>query len=202
MLAQVSGAVSLVCLVVAVGSLALLHLVPTGLSPVLAAVSQYGISRYRSGYRVMTISLGLAVAALGVGLAARISEAGGTTVLVLMAIFSAARLVISWYPMDAPGAPRTPHGHAHGLIAIVTFTSITVAALRLGAALHRPIQLHALAPVSTAFGAAMAACVIAMVSARSSPSARNYFGLVERGLYLAIIGWIGVLAVALAVGVN
>jgi hypothetical protein len=38
------------------------------------------------------------------------------------------------------------------------------------------------------FGVAMALLVIGMVATRRNRGLRGYFGLVERGLYLAIIG--------------
>ena len=46
-----AGVISLVALAVVVGSLSALHLLPTGLSPVRNAVSQYGITGYRALYR-------------------------------------------------------------------------------------------------------------------------------------------------------
>lgn len=45
----------------------ILHLLPTGLSPVRNAVSQYGITRYRQGYRILTVALGVAGLAAVVG---------------------------------------------------------------------------------------------------------------------------------------
>jgi hypothetical protein len=197
-LSQVAGVAALVCLAATVATLVSLHLVPTGLSPIRDAVSQYGISRYRAGYRVATITLGLAGVALVVGIAARVSAGAASATVALVVVFSVARLIISWYPMDAPGASRTSQGTAHGLIAVITFTSVTAAALRFGATLRRSAHLHELSPVSTGLGAAMAACLVVMLLMRTSPSARNYFGMVERMLYLAIIGWVGTLAAALA----
>ena len=60
----VCGVVALSALATAVGALVWLHLVPTGLSPLRDPVSQYGISIYRAGYRVATISLGIVGAAI------------------------------------------------------------------------------------------------------------------------------------------
>jgi len=103
---------------------------PTGLSPVRNAVSQYGITPFRAGYRVATI----AFAAAGIALAAGIGLAlgsGGRPVVVLLVIFAIARAAISWFPMDVPGSERTSTGQMHGLLAIGAFAAAT------GAAWHR-----------------------------------------------------------------
>lgn len=88
-------------LTVGLAALVLLHVLPTGLSPLRNVVSQYGISEYRAGYRVQTLAY--AVAAIGI---ATLPGSVGV-VVALCAIFAAARALISWFPMDAPGATRT-----------------------------------------------------------------------------------------------
>ena len=55
--------------------------------------------------------------------------------VVSLVVFGCARIVISWFPMDAPGAERTAHGTAHWLLAVVTFAAITSAAFELRHAL-------------------------------------------------------------------
>jgi uncharacterized protein DUF998 len=199
---SVSGVVALVCLAANVASLVYLHLAPTGLSPVRNAVSHYGISRYRDGYRAATIALGLAGGALAVGVADAITGNGAGSVVGLLAVFAVARLVISWFPMDEPGATRTGHGAAHGLIAVATFGSATLAALRLGSVLGRTGRWHGLAPVSTALGWAMLACLVVMFVARASPVLGARFGAIERALYVAMVGWCSVFAVACALRVH
>ena len=54
---QVAGAVPLLALAVVVASLVYLHIEPTGLSPLRNAVSQYGITSFKAGYRVATTPL-------------------------------------------------------------------------------------------------------------------------------------------------
>jgi len=200
--AEGAGISALVFLGITVAALVALHLVPTGLSPVRNAVSHYGITDYRLGYRVATIALGLTGACLVLGLGETISGSGSGLVLALMAIFALARLIISWFPMDAPGAQRTETGRAHGLIAVVTFTAITAAALRLGSVLTRMSLWHSLASVTTVLGVVMVICIIGMVLCRSNETFRAGFGLIERGLYLAILGWCAVFGVACAVGIR
>ena len=200
--AEPAGIVSLILLAVTVAALVFLHLAPTGLSPVRNAVSHYGITEYRMGYRVATIALGLTGVCLVVGIGKTISGRGVGLVLALLAVFAVARLIISWFPMDAPGAEPTESGRAHGLIAIVTFTSITIAALRFGSVLSKTVVWHSLAPVTTALGVVMAICILGMVLCRRSQILREYFGIIERGLYVAILAWCAVLGSACAIGLH
>ena len=63
-----AGVIALLALAVTVASLGYLHFAPTGLSPVRNAVSQYGITPFRGGYRVATLAFGAAGAALAAAL--------------------------------------------------------------------------------------------------------------------------------------
>jgi len=198
--ALAGGWLDLAGLAVAVVSLTYLHLAPTGLSPLRNAVSQFGITEYRAGYRAATLGLAAAGAGAAVGLGKSLHGGGVGVVVALLVVFAGARAIISWFPMDEPGRPRTPTGHNHGIIAIVTFGSATLAALRLGQVLSPGTQWHWLSPWSTAFGVAMTLLVIGMVVTRRNQGLRGYFGLVERGLYLVIIGWLVVLGMVIIAG--
>jgi hypothetical protein len=192
----IAGGISLVALAVVAASLIWLHLQPTGLSPVRSPVSQYGITRFRAGYRVATLAFAVAGLALASGINRAVSAPGETVVVVLMVIFAASRSVISWFPMDAPGAPRTSTGAVHGLLAIAAFGSVTYAALRLGRVLDRTITWHSLGPVSTVLGWAMVACLITMALARTYRAVGARFGAVERGFYVLAIAWVALFAFA------
>ena len=192
----IAGILAVGGIAAAIASLCYLHLAPTGLSPVRNAVSQYGITAQRAGYRAATISLAVAGLALAVGIGAALHGRSRVAVVTLLAIFAIARAIISWFPMDAPGSPRTFTGAAHGLIALATFGTVTIAAFRLGQILAGDTRWHSLAPASTDLGWAMAACLAAMIAMRRSTGLRRYFGAVERALYLAIIGWLTLFALA------
>jgi hypothetical protein len=193
-----AGTIALAALAVVVVSLGYLHLEPTGLSPVRNAVSQYGITSFRAGYRVATIAFGIAGLALAVGLSRAVSGGGRPAILVPLVIFAMARGAISWFPMDAPGAVRTSTGQTHGLLAIGAFASATFAAFRLAGVLSHQDRWRSLAPVSTALGCAMVACLVAMLLTRSLPALRERFGAIERGFYLSAIAWFAVFAFACA----
>ena len=198
----VAGIVALVGLAGSVGSLVYLHVVPSGLSPLRNAVSQYGISPYRSGYRAATISFGVAGAALAIGIGTAVHRQGTSTVVALLIVFAVCRLVISWFPMDTPGASFTSTGRNHGLLAIATFGSVTIAAFRLGTTLSGAMVWQSLSTVSTVFGWVMLAFVIWMFVGRRTRVGHVGFGAVERGLYVAMLGWASVFAVACAAQVH
>ncbi|MGO9962772.1 MAG: DUF998 domain-containing protein [Acidimicrobiales bacterium] len=195
---SVAGVVALVALATVLVALGYLHLAPTGLSPVRNAVSQYGITRFRAGYRVATIAFAVAGIALAVGIDRVASKDGREEVVVLLLLFALARGAISWFPMDAPGAARTSTGQVHGLLALVAFASAATAALRLGTVLSHGARWRPLAPVSSALGWAMVACLLGILFARSFPSLRARFGAIERGFYVSAIAWFAVFASACA----
>lgn len=198
----IAGVISLIALGVVVASLGWLHLQPTGLSPVRNAVSQYGITAFRAGYRVATIAFGLAGLALAVGIDRATPGSGASLVIALLAIFALARGAISWFPMDAPGQPRTSTGTIHGLLAIAAFASVAYAALRLGRILPNATRWHSLGPASTALGWGMIASLLGMALARGHPAIRAYFGAIERAFYLLAIAWVGLFAIACAVSAH
>ncbi len=181
-------------LAVGVGALVVLHVLPTGLSPMRNAVSQYGISAYAMGYRVQTLAYGLA----GVGAAIGLASLHGPTelVVVLCAVFAAARMLISWFPMDQPGAERSEHGRRHGLLAIGAFVGAGLAAAALGKLLTHDHTHPALSAASEAFALVMLADLLAMRIDRRAEG--HHFGLIERGFYALMTGWLVLVAVLLA----
>jgi uncharacterized protein DUF998 len=174
------SAVALIATGVSVGvaALVVLHLLPTGLSPMRAAVSQYGISRYRAGYRVQTIAYGLA----GIGAAVGIATMPGPTavLVVLCSVFAAGRIAIGWFPMDAPGGERTKAGRRHVLLAASAFVAVTAAGV---------------AAVSGVLAVLMVAAFVAIALDRRA--GMRHFGLIERCFYVCMTAWLVAVAVML-----
>ena len=196
-----AGIIALLALAMTVASLVWLHLQPTGLSPIRNPVSQYGITSFHAGYRAATIAFGTAGLALAAGMSLAIAGRG-LVVVILLVVFAIARAAISWFPMDARGAKWTRTGQMHFLLAFVAFASVTAAALVLGAVLSSQGRWHALAPVSSALGYAMVACLAVFGMAQTLPTLRERFGAIERGFYLFAITWCVVFASACAAGVG
>jgi len=134
--------------------------------------------------------------ALAPGLTTAVNGHGRIQVVVLLLVFALARALISWYPMDVPGAQRTSTGRTHGLLAIAAFGGAALAALRLARVLGGETQWHALAPFSATLGWIMAALLLVMALARSIPAVRSAFGGIERGFYLTAIAWFAMIGFA------
>jgi hypothetical protein len=190
------AAIALIAIAVTVASLVYLHISPTGLNPVRDAVSRYGITDYRTGYRAAAISLGISALALAVALAEAFDEVNvpGTIFLILLGL---ARLLIGWVPMDAPGAEKTASGRNHNLLAAAFFACATVAAFLYTGSFAGDPDLVGLAPVSAALAWALTALSVLVLVTALVPALRRVFGLVERLLYVAVIAWIATVAITL-----
>jgi hypothetical protein len=192
---QVASTALLVAgLAVGLAALVTLHVLPTGLSPLHNAVSQYGITSYRTGYRVQTIAY--AVAGLGAALGVTTLPGSAGLLVALCAVFAASRAAISWFPMDPPGGERTTTGRRHGLLAIAAFAAAAAAAQRLTGVLHRDDIHPDVATVSNVLAVLMLIAFLGMMLTRLSRG--HYFGLVERGFYVLMTAWLVTVAVLIA----
>jgi len=174
---------ALVCIGVAVGLLARLHLVPTGLNPVRDAVSDYGTTERHWSYRVMAAALGVGAALLAVALGQRTDAKA----LYWLYIFAASRIAIAEFMTDAGPDEVTIEGRIHWLLAAVAFTSIAFAA----SDISWSGDPGALRPL----GYAVAASAVATLLTRMIPPGRVVFGLAERLLYVTMIAWLVTAAV-------
>ncbi|HET8558799.1 MAG TPA: DUF998 domain-containing protein [Gaiellaceae bacterium] len=169
-----AAAISLAFTGLCVTCLVYLHLAPTGYSPLRDAVSSYGVGRYAHWYHAQAGAAGVAAVALAFALG------GPKRVVVLLAVFAAARLAISQAPLDARPL-------AHWALAAVAFGSAAIAAVRLTGSEHG----------IPALGWAMTALVALMALTRRNPPLRRWFGLVERGFYVAMLAWLALVAARL-----
>ena len=181
---------------IAVGVIALvaLHLLPTGLSPVRAPVSQYGISRYRAGYRVQTIAYAVAGIGAAIGIAALPGQS--RLAVILCGIFAVTRAAISWFPMDSPGSAPTASGRRHRLLAVGAFLSVALAAAQLARTLDHHHADPTLANLSNALAAVMLVVLFAMVVDHRTGG--GHFGIIERVFYVSMTTWLIALGVLLA----
>ncbi len=175
-------------------ALVVLHVLPTGLSPLRNPVSQYGITRYRMGYRVQTI----AYAVSGLGAAIGIATLPDPSALVVgcCCLLAVARAAISWFPMDAPGGERTRSGRRHGLLAICAFGAVGIAAAKLASMLDRGHLDPAIATASGVLALVMLVSLVAMAIERRAGA--GVFGLIERAFYAAMTAWLVTVAVLVA----
>jgi len=198
MLAQISAVVTMLGVLVALVALILLHGLPTRLSPIRDAVSAYGISPYRGLYRTQTIATAVAAAALAVAVSSAVPS-GSTLAVVFLAILAVARLIIGWFPMDAPGTSRTSTGRVHNLLAFAAFAAASVGGFMVGIAFANDPGLAPFADVSSILGWIMSAASVLTLLAAVVPALRGIFGLAERVIYLAMLAWLTYSAVVLLV---
>ena len=179
---------------IGVVALVLLHLRPSGLSPLRNPVSQHGITRFKAGYRVQTLAYGLAGVGAAIGIAAlpRPSQ----LVVVLCCVFAVSRAGITWFPMDAPGAERSDTGRHHGQLAMCAFVAVALAAADLSRTLGHDHVSGAFGAVSGALAAAMLVSLVTMALGRRAGS--GSYGLVERIVYLSMAAWLVTVAVLIA----
>jgi hypothetical protein len=171
---------ALVCFAAAAGILLRLHLLlPTGLSPVSAAISDYGATRFHRNYRVMVVALGLGGLLLATGLA-RETDADG---VFWLWIYGVSRIAIAGFMIDRDPPPFTREGRIHWLLAAVAFTSIAFAA--------STIDWTGAPGVLGPLGSAVAASAVATLLATRVPAV---FGLVERLLYATSLAWLVIAA--------
>ena len=139
--------------------------------------------------------MGVAGLAAAAGLAV-VVHGGAALVDLFLVAFALARLAISWYPMDEPGLAPTEHGRRHGLLALLTFTSVMVAGLRLPRALQlEGVWASQLAPLRV-FGWLLLVTAVGMIVTRRLGGG-GLFGLAERAFYLATFCWLGLVGMAL-----
>jgi Protein of unknown function (DUF998) len=189
-----TGVVAIAGVAVALASLVYLQVARTGLSPVKNAVSEYGISPYRVWYRVATIALGIAGLAISVSLSLALH--GVLPAVILLIVFAVARLLISWSPMDVVGAQKTRSGRTHNLLAIAAFATATAAGFLAAGPIATTQHWNEFSIATTVFTWIMAVGSVGVILAAAIVSLRRFFGALERIIYVGIIGWLGLLAVA------
>jgi hypothetical protein len=195
---QVLAVLALAGALVTLCTLVALHVLPTGLSPVRDPVSAYGISRFGGLYRAQTLGTALSAAALAVAVALAVPVA--TPAVIALAALALARGLISWFPMDAPDAPRSVTGRVHNLLAYLAFAAASVSGFMIGIAFSADASRAAFAPAATLLGwVATAASAITIAASVAAPL-KPVFGLAERVIYVGMLGMLGVGAVAIAVG--
>ncbi|MDX6666161.1 MAG: hypothetical protein QOG68_2367 [Solirubrobacteraceae bacterium] len=187
------------CFIAATLTLLRVHLLPTGLTPLSDAVSDYGAGAYHRYYRAMVVLLGAGTGLLVVGLA-RDSEAGALG-LTFLGIYAAARLAIAWFMTDLPGRPVTTEGRVHLVLAAIAFTSIAFGASDVTTSVQdSPGWNGGVSGVLLFESRAIVVTAVLTLVAYLVPQVRERaFGAVERLLYVAGVAWLVTTATHLAV---
>jgi hypothetical protein len=191
---QLASVLLLLGAVAALVSLVVVHVLPTGLNPLRDPVSQYGITSYRGWYRSAALSAALAGVG-GVIYFAQVPGVAALITLILLVVFAAARALIGFFPMDAPGESRTGTGRLHNILATLAFAPVTAAAFVGAGALH-DAGAGDLSIWSTLCGVVMAVGAVGLLLTARATRLRTFFGLAERLIYVGFIAWFILLGVA------
>jgi hypothetical protein len=181
---------------VALGAIALVwvDVLRTGNNPARDAVSDYGAGSYRLFYTVLVCSLGLGALLLLLALARGTGVASGG--LIWLGVYAVTRVAIAFFPHHHEGKPVTPTGRVHLALAAAAFTAIAFAAWDLAPALaDEPGWGGADSLLEALRWAVVVTAAATLVARVVQPVRRTTFGLVERLLYAASIGFLLVVAV-------
>lgn len=179
---------------VSIGSLIVLHVLPTGVSALGETVSQYGLGRFRAGYAVA--AFGSAAAGVGAVLALGDLSDRATAAFPLLWVFAIARALIPFFP--AQGSSDEGRSRIHTVLALVAFASAMASALLAAGPLHDAGHDPA-AIASTLCGFVM---MLGLLGVLASPywGLSRFVGASERLIYLGFLGWFAVLAAAAIAG--
>jgi len=195
MLSLVFAIVGTVALAVCVFCLIVLHLVPSGIHPMSDPVSLYGTTRFNILYRVQAIASGLCALCLLLVLAGQQTNLP-VFGLLMLGCYGVARICIAAFMMDTYGK-RTRTGLIHIILAAVAFTTIAIAVGMLTASLvalpfwNELRVFLSLAEYLTIISAILFLLIILL------SSLRRFTGLIERGIYLGALCWLGLVIIPL-----
>ena len=187
--------VGTVALAVCVFCLLALHFVPSGVNPLRDPVSLYGTTRYSVLYRVQAIASGLCALCLLLALAGQQTNLP-VVGLLMLAGYGIARICIATFMMDAD-EKRTRTGILHIILAAVAFTTIAIAVGMLTAPLLSSPLWNALRDYLSLTVYVTIISAILFLLIRSLPILQRFTGLIERGIYLGALCWLGLVIIPL-----
>ncbi len=173
-----------------------LHFLPTGVHPARGFVSDYALGRFGVLYQVQAVASGVCAACLlaaVVGLGVPAPRWG----LGCLTLYAVSRVLIAAFPTDPPGR-RTRIGMIHFVLATATFAGIAGAAVLLTPHLVRyDPWVDFVGPLYAAMQLTVASAVV-LALVFKLPRAQPILGLIERGVYLGTLLWLGTLLLSLA----
>src|ERR1700683_919317 len=184
----VLGALILLFIAISAGCLVYLHFLPTGLHPLRNAVSEYGAGRFRFWYQAMCVTQAIAAFLTAAAVATVVSPAPLTTDAALI-VLGLARLVISQAPVVAAHNKRKTTSGTHMVMALLIFGSAIVASVSFDRAIASQADWANVLGSLRLFKKAIAFFALLTFLAVAAPRGLRYVGIVERLLYVSIIGW-------------
>jgi hypothetical protein len=185
---SVFGTLILLFIGISTGCLVYLHLLPTGLHPLRNAVSEYGAGRFHFWYQAMCVNQAIAAFLTAAALATKVTPAPFATDAALI-VLGLARLVISQAPVVVVHDKRTTTSGTHILMAALIFGSAVVASTSFGRAIAGQADWASVLSSLHIFEYAITLFALLTFLAVAIPRGLRCVGLVERLLYVSIIGW-------------
>jgi uncharacterized membrane protein len=173
----VLGEIIVACSLVCLGSILLLHALPTGYNPIRNAVSDYGIGKHRVWHRVAVLSLAVCGFALAIASTGAIKPESDI-VIGFLVVFAIARVIIPFFPTDLEGQTLTTRGRIHWGLAIIAFASLAFAA-----------GFYEGTILDDIIGWVVVATASLMIVTLALPRLRKILGLFERMFYFSMICW-------------
>jgi hypothetical protein len=152
------------------------------------AVSDYGAGSYRAFYRATVILLGIGALLLLVALAHGTDVTRGG--LIWLGVYGVSRIAIAFFPTDLEGAPVTPVGRVHLVLAAAAFAAIAFAASDLAPSLADQPGWGGVDGLLSVLRWAVVVFAVGTLITRVVMQLRRVFGLVERLLYVASIAFL------------
>ena len=120
--------ISLIAAAIFVLAILILHLLPTGVNPMVSGISFYALTRYGYLLSLAFFSVSLSGIALSLALLPVVTSPAGRIGLLLLSVWGLATVLAGIFPLDAPGSAPTLSGRIHNL-AGMSFLLFTAALL-------------------------------------------------------------------------
>jgi hypothetical protein len=182
-------------------ALVALHLLPTGCNPVRDPVSRYALSRYGALDGAQKFAGGVCTLSLAGALALLRAPVPGVGIMFLT-VNGLALLLLVTVPAESEeaqkGALRSRRWVLHSVLALVSFTTIALAAGVLTAPILGWPAWHGVTLLLIITGIWTPIAVVLFFAAFGIAQWRPFLGLFQRAIYLGTICWLGAVLIPLA----
>ena len=179
---EILGAIALsICLF----ALVMLHILPTGLPPLKSFVSTYALTQYGKLYGIQAFSSGITAVILTYIIVTQniLHSSWG---LIGLASYALSRLIIPFFVTDSQGN-STIHGKIHIVLAFISFYGIAVGITHI----HFSDVPHDENMLISLFSTVTVVSALGLIFFNRLRPLKKFQGLIERGIYLGALGWMG-----------
>jgi len=139
--------ISLITTAIFVLAILILHILPTGVNPLISGISFYALSRYGYLFGLAIILIGISGMALSLALWPVVGSTAGRIGLLLLIAWGLTTILAGLFPLDAPGAAPTLSGKIHTM-AGMNFLLLAPALLLIELSRSKGAQPHQPRPIT------------------------------------------------------